>query len=590
MAAVALPPLNLEPISGPVMRPVTLQTDQMGSPAALGRSSSCRVVLADPDGAVSRLHAEIAYLPDDPLPWRLKDAGSRHGTFLNGERLQRDQSTPIRPGDQVRIGPWTFRVVIGEVPATRRLAATMDDRRFTGTLVQRLGAQPLESGAQRRLNILMRCAADIASARTESDVASVALHALVEGVGFPRCAILRIAAGDSVEILASSGTGDARFSRSLIHAAADPENGAQTVTLNPGQMLPVHELGQSITMLDISAALCAPILVDRIPAPRADAGFVSGEAPRAIAVPDAFVYLDSRGSDRASAPISSEAVAFCQSVARLCGLALSNLQRAEIEQEAHRRQGELAAARDVQRIIMPPLSGRFSRKGGGALEYHVLSIPGRLVAGDLFDVFRIDDSRVGLFLGDVVGKGVAAGMVMSNVQAHLARLLRSEGDPAPALNEVGRLVAAYSSRLSEEHGRVSLFISLFAGVFDLATATLTYSDAGHGYTLLRRPGREPERPFLLGGAPLGVAPDSVYESSSVVLEPGARVLLFSDGLTEQRNATGKAFGVERAVEAMRQAGTPGQEVHSLVDALRSYCGSVATDFADDITVASVAFE
>lgn len=583
------PPITLEPISGPVMRAVTLHADQMVPPAALGRSSTSRVVLADPDGAVSRQHAEISYVPEDPLPWKLRDAGSRHGTFLNGERLERDAPAALRPGDQIRIGPWTFRVLIGEAPATRRLAATMDDRRFTGTLVQRLGAQPLESGAQRRLNILMRCAADIASARSEPDVAAVALQALVEGVGFPRCAILRIAAGDTVEILASSGTGDARFSRSLIHAAADPENGAQTVTLNPGQMLPVHELGQSITMLDISAALCAPIMVERIPAPRADAGFVSGIAPKAVAVADAFVYLDARGSDRAQAPISSEAVAFCQAVARLCGLALSNLQRAEIEQEAHRRQGELAAARDVQRIIMPPPSGRFSRKSGPSVEYHVVSIPGRLVAGDLFDVFRIDDSRVGVFLGDVVGKGVAAGMVMANIQAHLARLMRSERDPAPALNEVSRLVAAYSSRLSEEHGRVSLFISLFAGVFDLESATLTYSDAGHGYTLLRRPGREPERPFILGGAPLGVAPDSVYESSQVLLEPGARVLLFSDGLTEQRNPAGKPFGVERALEAIRDPGTPGQEVHALVDALRDFCGE-GCDFADDITVASVAFE
>lgn len=582
-------PITLEVASGPPLRPVTIRAATARAPLTLGRSTTCRIVLADPDGAVSRIHAELSCIPGDPFPWRLRDRASRHGTFVNAERLNGEQPWPLRPGDLVRVGPWTFRIVIGELAGTRRVAATTDDRRFTGTLVKRLGDQPLESAAQRRLNILMQCAGEIPSARTQDDIAAVALRALVEGSGFPRCAILQIAEGDAVEILAQSGAEDARFSRSLLQAAADPHNGGQTVILNPGQIHTGHELGQSITMLDISAALCAPVMVDRIPLARADSGFAAAPTPAPVAAPEAFVYLDARGQVRGGEGISSETVAFCQAVARLCGLALSNIGRAEIEREAHRRQGELSAARDVQRIIMPPPSGRFICGGGMNLSYHVASIPGRLVAGDLFDVFAIDTARVGVLLGDVVGKGIAAGMVMANVQAHLSRLMRSERDPAPALNVVGRLIAEYSDRLAEEHGRVSLFVSLFAAVIDLREGTMRYSDAGHGYGLLRRPGAAPERPFMLGGAPLGVSPESEYESTTIAVEPGSRLILFSDGLIEQRDAGGKAFGLDRTLEALHSLRTPEVEVGELIESVRTHCGP-ETGFADDITVASLALE
>jgi len=589
-AVPAAPPITFDPISGPALKPITVRPERAEAPLTLGRSSGCELTLADPDGVISRQHAQIAFQPGEPFPWRITDLKSRHGTFVNTQRVEPGQWVPLSAGDQVRLGPWTFRVIAGEAPVSRRLAHTMDDRRFTGTLMQRLPEQTLESAASRRLTLLMRCAADIATARTEPDVASVALAALVEGVGLPRCAFIRLAGDDDVEVLGSSGLTDELFSRSLLHAAAEAENYGQTVVLNPGQAFPEHAFGQSVAALEISAALCAPIMVERMSAPRAD-GFASKPPPRAVAIPDAFLYLDSRGGDRASAPISSETVAFCQAVAKLSGLALSNLSRARLEQEDHRRRAELDAARDVQRIIMPTPSGVIGERAGRRVSYHMLSIPGRHVAGDLFDVFPIDASRVGVFIGDVVGKGVAAGMVMSNVQAHLSRLLRASGDPAHTLTEVSSLVAQYSERLSAEQARVSLFISLFAAVIDLDRDEITYTDAGHGFAILRRPGARPERPFILGGAPLGVSPESVYESSTIPMEAGARLILYSDGLIEQRGTSGEAFGVDRALAAIGAASDPRDEVDRLVTSLRAHCGAEGeATFADDVTVASVALE
>lgn len=581
---IPTPPITFESITGPPLRPITAHAEQAHVPLIIGRSSACPLVLADSDGVVSRQHARLTCHPGEPSPWRLTDLHSRHGTFVNGQRLSPDVPTPLSPGDQVRIGPWTLRVIIGEVAATRRRAMTSDDRRFTSTMMQRLGDQSLDAGAQHRLNILMRCAADLPGAQTEEDVASITLRALVEGAGFPRCAILRCA-GEEVEVLAGHDVGDARFSRSLIQAAADPANDGQTVILNPGQS--PSGSGHSVTLLEISAALCAPVLVERLPPARADDLYSSTRLPRGVPVPEAFLYLDARGESGGAILITSETVAFCQAVARVCGLALTNLSRRRVEHESNRRHAELTAARDVQRIIMPPPRGAFGGSGGRLrLRYHVESIPGRFVAGDLFDIFGVGDDRVCLVLGDVVGKGAAAGMVMANIQAHLAHLLRADPDPAVALTKASALVARYSDRLGEEHGRVSLFISAFACSIDLRSGDIRYADAGHGYAILHPAGSQPSCPFVAGGTPLGVTDDAEYHSDVVHAGAGARLVVFSDGLAEQRTKTGRAFGVDGALASVALAGND-DPARILVDTLRNDCGNT---FADDVTVACVLFE
>ncbi|MDX2131070.1 MAG: SpoIIE family protein phosphatase [Planctomycetota bacterium] len=580
---ITVAPIAFEPILGPPMRPLRAHADQAGEPLIIGRSSACALMLADPDGVVSRQHARLSCHPGEPSPWHLTDLNSRHGTFVNGQRLEPNAPVALTSGDQVRMGPWTLRVVVGEPSATRRLPMTGDDRRFTSTMMQRLGEQALDSAAQRRLNILMRCAADLPGAEREEDIASVALRALVEGSGFPRCAIVRCV-GEEVEVLAGRELGDARFSRSLIQAAADPGNDGQTVILNPGQATP-EVVGQSVAALDITAALCAPVLVERLPPGGQDGVFTSTMMPKGVPIPEAFVYLDARGSSGAVL-ITSETIAFCQAVARVCGLALTNLQRRKVEHESNRRHAELTAARDVQRIIMPPSRGEF---GGGAgrlrARYHVESIPGRFVAGDLFDVFAVGEDRVCMFLGDVVGKGAAAGMIMANVQAHLAQLLRVQEDPGAALAQVNALVTRYSERLGAEYGRVSLFISVFACSLDLRSGQVLYADAGHGYMLTSVPGGSPQRLTGTGGPPLGVSPDVEYHAASLTLPPGGRLVVFSDGVVEQRTASGLPFGFDGAEAAVILAGDA-DPTEPIVRAMRTHCG--VTTFADDVTVACLA--
>lgn len=589
------PALRLELVSGPARDHVDVvpRADAPGAALTIGRSNQCDVVLEDHDGVLSRRHSEVAWRGD---AWQVTDLTSKHGTWINGNRLAPGTPTAMTAGDRLRIGAWTFRVVIGGnggIPTAEagpasaslspaRVFATQDDRAQGQSLIKRLAAAAAPD-SQRRLDLLIQSAQTMQAARSEVEIAEAALGAVSSGSGFPRCAFLRTQDGGAeVEVVAQRtppGGPTAGFSRSLLVAAADGE----TVVLNGGD---VPNYGQSIVSLDICSAVCAPVAVD-------------GHA-------DAFLYADTRGREGRMdvANVPPDLAAYVQAVARLAGLALSNLHRRRLERDDQRRRADLEAARGVQRIIMPPAEGRVGR-----VAYHMVSIPGRFVAGDLFDVVTVRDDAVAVLLGDVVGKGIAAGMVMANVQAHLSRLLRSEDDPASALSEVNRLVAEYGRRAGEDVTG-TLFLSLWAGVFDTRRGVLRYCDAGHGFWVHRPTGGLPRASTGGDCLPLGVDPDAVFTSVEIPIASGDRVVVFSDGVIEQRGIGGEQFGIRRALESLAPERAPREDAQTLLSDLTMFAagaggaGARGSDgaanpsadmsgeegFADDVTIASIAVE
>lgn len=555
-------PLTLEPVAGPAIPALMIKPGLR--PSVIGRSATADAVVVDAEGVVSRRHAEVSCAGG---AWRITDLLSKHGTFVNSNRLTPGLAMTLRDGDRVRIGPWTFRVSAGEVRQSThsRLAQTQDDRGTGVTIVRRMEGDALAAQTQRKLELLMSCAAAITGAQTADHIARLALDALAAGTGYPRLSFLR-PVGDAgrVEVVASRGPGgeEGSFSRSLLQAAME----GQTVTLS-SQDTPMY--GQSIMNLEIRSAICSPVMLD--------------------GACDALLYLDARGRE-AGPDLSrgiAEASAFCQAIGKLAGLALANLQRVRLEEDERRRRGELEAARDVQRIIMPPPGGTHA-----GLSYHVRCVPGRFVAGDLFDFVPIDDHRAAVLLGDVAGKGIAAGMVMSNVQAHLSHLLRRSGDVGASLTEVNALVGRYSDRYGAETGRNVIFLSLWAGVIDTSAGTLTAVDAGHGYALLGSPEGVRRIEEQGGGPPIGADPSFRYSTGVYPFPRGSRLVLYSDGVAEQQSPAGEQFGVDRSIEALGTGGRGvDEQVACLVEAVRAFAGIEAAEgdltFADDVTVACV---
>ena len=526
--------LRLEACAGPPLAPVSVPPDRTCS---LGRSSMCDVQLPDP--TVSRRHAMVSSRAGT---WFIVDLQSRHGLTVNGARVGFDTPTPLRDADLIGIGPWTFRARI-----QRAAGSTMPlgpAALAPGERVAVVPARELRSLAQHRLDLLIECAARINSSRDEQSLAASLLEAAMGGAGFPRGAVLR-PLGQEVEVLARRGpeTDAPLFARSLLESALAGE-----VAYLQSDNVPVS--GDSIARLGIHAALCAPVHV--------------GESV------DAVLYLDARRQEMLVQP---DAAAFCQAVCRIGGLALAGLRKAAVEQVNAEIMRDVGAAAAAQRLLMPPPAGRL-----GPIDYVVHMRPGRIVAGDLFNILELPGGRVGAYLGDVAGKGVGAAILMATTQAMLNAALRRHADPALALNEVGPELAPMLPS-----GR---FITLWVGVFDTRAGSLDVVDAGHGHWLLRAPGEAPRLLRLAGGLPLGIEPGRPYQSERVGTPPGTRLIVFSDGVVEQRSPGGEEFGVARVIETARDAADPRDEVEGILGALLGFAR--AERLADDVTCASLA--
>jgi sigma-B regulation protein RsbU (phosphoserine phosphatase) len=256
----------------------------------------------------------------------------------------------------------------------------------------------------------------------------------------------------------------------------------------------------------------------------------------------------------------------------MCGLALANLKRIDLEKNSARMLEEIRAAREAQIRLMPEPRGTL-----GAFEYAMVNQPGSTVAGDLFDVVPLPDGRLAFFLGDVMGKGAGAAILMATIQSALRSALTHGDAPHEAM--------MHANESACDRSGDGEFLSLFLGVIDPAAGRLDFVDAGHGLWLVAEAGASARRIECEGGHLLGIEASAVYATESVPFPPGSRVLSFSDGLIEQPDPAGEQFGFDRAIEAIAGSGSARDDVRAMAAAVREHADTDV--LADDFTVASV---
>lgn len=509
---------------------------------SIGRAADSDVVLLAE--TVSRRHATVALRGKRAM---ISDLGSTHGTFLNSLRLPASKLTPLAPGDLIQIGPFTLRVIVLNEKTTVHASTAQLQEVPTSFEVQALSAVSPHAG--RRLRALTEAIAKLDAARSVEEAAAISLRTALDGSGYARAAILRRTQDMEVEIVASarSDPNDKSvfsFSRSLILAAAT----GQTAVLSPAQK---RVTSQSLVGLNIHSAMCAPIRV--------------GDA---IA---AYLYLDARDSESAVDP---EGAGFCDAMAVAIGLALANISRVELERRQGDLTAELAAAREAQLFILPEPDA--TRE---FLSYGMRMHAGAYVAGDLFDVVPLGDGRVAIAIGDVAGHGAGSAMLMASTQSHLNAQLRMLRDPAAAL--------AASNVYLANKPMAGKFVSLWLGVFS-PDGTLEFVDAGHGHWLhLPHHGGAPTKLPGHGSIPLGISHDATFESTTFKLAPGDRILLYTDGVIEQKNLRGEMFGIDNLRPLLSSSRTPPSQVQHIIDQVVRHSGDGTLE--DDATVACVQF-
>jgi len=201
---------------------------------------------------------------------------------------------------------------------------------------------------------------------------------------------------------------------------------------------------------------------------------------------------------------------------------------------------------DVQR---PFMQGR--GRTSDSVDYSARCRQVRALGGDCYDFVPLTNDRLALVVGDASGKGVAAALMIASVQSSLrTAALFTGNDPAALLKIVN--LQAYASSLADRYATV------FYGVFDGATRTLRYVNAGHTPPIvLRRNGSIDT--LETGGAPVGMFPDSSYEEGTVQLHPGDVVITYTDGVIEAENQSGEEWGVQGLLNATAAWARQGNE-------------------------------
>jgi sigma-B regulation protein RsbU (phosphoserine phosphatase) len=235
---------------------------------------------------------------------------------------------------------------------------------------------------------------------------------------------------------------------------------------------------------------------------------------------------------------------------------------------------DLAEALKIQRRLLPQQIPQVD-----GWEIAASWQPASGVGGDCFDAIRFSDGRLAISIADVVGKGIPAALLMSNLQAAVRAFASEAVEPQALCQQVNRILCG---NIAE--GR---FISFFYAVLDAAHGVLTYANAGHYLPALVRADGSVER-LGAGGPVLGVIAGAEYEQAHVLLAPGDRLVIFTDGLTEARNADDDEFGETRLIDAAvrdRACSAPALQAR-LVDAVAAFTGGRLQDDATLIVAAA----
>lgn len=272
------------------------------------------------------------------------------------------------------------------------------------------------------------------------------------------------------------------------------------------------------------------------------------------------------------------------------GLAEKNHQLAKINaqlQSAHRLvEADLKAAAWMQQRLLPLIT---QQAPGVRCAWRLQ--PSGYIAGDIFNLFPLDQNETGFYLLDVCGHGVPAAMmsvalsmVLTPDATHGSPLRRYDSasgrsqtlSPEEAIRELNRRFQSKDDR----------FVTMIYGVLDTRSSTLRFAQAGHPSPILMRSGKG-STILGTGGMPIGLWPEIEFDCFEISVCPGDRILLYSDGVTECVNMNGHAFGEERLLAYLRDR----QELplEALLEGLLTEITAwhAGAEFSDDVSLLAV---
>jgi sigma-B regulation protein RsbU (phosphoserine phosphatase) len=234
-----------------------------------------------------------------------------------------------------------------------------------------------------------------------------------------------------------------------------------------------------------------------------------------------------------------------------------------------RAQHDWEEAAIIQRALLPAVLPSIRH-----CEFAARWQPAAGLGGDCYDLLQFTETRAGVSIADVIGKGVSAALLMSSLQTSLRAFAAEYVTPAEVTTRVNRLLCRGIA--------VGKFVSFCYSVLDTRTGRVAFCNAGHNPPVLIREDGAIERLWSTGMV-LGVQSDGVYQQGETTLEPGDRLVMFTDGITEAMQLDGEQFGDGRLVETAvaSRRGTAAQMLDTILSAVSRFTGG---SFQDDATL------
>ena len=240
-------------------------------------------------------------------------------------------------------------------------------------------------------------------------------------------------------------------------------------------------------------------------------------------------------------------------------------------QEHERVKRDLEIAHDIQQQMLPATFPQLPE-----LQLHAMTVPSRGVGGDLYDTVCLHPQRLGLLLGDVSGKGIPAAMQMARIMGEFRACVNHQAEPEAVLQVLNEL-------LCQRNTQRTSFVTIQYLLLDLAQRHMRFICAGHPPILLCHADGQIERLGTLPNLPLGIDDTFAYQQEEYWLQPGDRLLLYSDGAYELPNAQGEAFGLSRLADLFAAApSSPKETVDTIQGGLCAFNQEYTTH--DDTTL------
>lgn len=217
-------------------------------------------------------------------------------------------------------------------------------------------------------------------------------------------------------------------------------------------------------------------------------------------------------------------------------------QRKVIE-ERNRLKSELEAASVIQHSLLPTVTERYP--GREEIDLKASMNAAKEVGGDFYDFFFLDNEHFALVIADVAGKGIPAALFMANAKQTIQSCLRETHDLAQAVHEANNSLC--------KNNDAEMFVTAWIGIINLGTGRLRYVNAGHNPPVMIS---DKIASFIRGsrGLVLGAMEDMLYSENVIEMNPGEKILLYTDGITEAENSRHELYGDDRLISCLTSAG------------------------------------